>query len=89
MPKLRCQVVRDGRSKWMIWTLSEGFAVNDGEGREYEQVARVVEDDGLYYVELPVWGVDGISSWERQPRGWALKDGAVHSVTHPKKGAAA
>lgn len=89
MPKLRCQVVRDGRSRWMIWTLSDGFAVSDGEGREYEQVARVVEDDGLYYVELPEWGVDGITGWQRQPRGWALKEGAVKSVTNPKEKVAA
>ena len=89
MPRLKVQVVRDGASRWMIWKLSDGFDVDGGEGREYEQIARVVCDGGLYYVELPVWGVDGISSWERQPRGWALKDGAVHSVTHPMKGAAA
>lgn len=71
------QVIRDGLAKWNIWRVTDR--------QDYEQVARVIQDDGLFYVELPTWGVDGIEGWTRQVRGWALKDGAVASVVKERK----
>ena len=77
MSRISYQILRDGAAKWVIWRVTDR--------QDYEQIARVVQEDGLYYVELPQWGSDGISKWDRQPRGWALRDGAVASVTREKK----
>lgn len=85
MSKVRWQIVRDTKNSWMIWHLDDAISVNGEVGVEHEQIARVVFVDGAYYVELPVWDADGIAKWDRQPRPWTLKAGAVHSVTHPRK----
>lgn len=83
--KLVYQVIRNAANRWLIWEIGEGFDTPKGQAREYEEVARVVEDTGLFYVEIPKWSGEGIEEWERQPRGWLTKSGAVRSVTHPKK----
>ena len=83
--ELKFQIVRNARNRWLIWQLDPAFDVPGGHGRGFEEVARVVEDGGLFYVEVPEWGDDGIDDWRRQPRGWMTKDGAVASVTREKK----
>lgn len=89
--ELRFQVVRNGTARWLIWKLGEAVPADGGHSREFEEYARVVFDQGAWWVELPRWGSDGVSGWDRLPRPWALKDGAVASVTKAKekKGAAA
>ena len=89
MAKLAYQIVRNGANRWLIWRLSGVIKTDTGDAREYEEVARVVLDSGLYYVETPIWGVDGIADWSRQPRGWTLKDGAIASVTKEQRKALA
>ena len=85
MSKLEFQIVRNGASMWLIWGLSQPFKTPGGHGREYEEVARVVEDNGLWYVEIPKWGDGCIEDWERQPRGWMTRQGAISSVTNARK----
>lgn len=80
MSRISHQIIRDGAARWIIWQIEDR--------QEYEQIGRVVFEDGLYYVDLPVWKDDGFT-WDRQPRGWVLKDGAIKSVTSPKIGAKA
>ena len=80
MSKQNVQVVKNGENMWMVWKYSPRFRTDEGYGVEYEQVARVVLENGRYYVELPQWGADGVDDWIRQPRPWALKEGAVASV---------
>lgn len=85
MSKLEYQVVRNGARRWLIWRVTDPFKTPNGHGREFEECARVVEDGGLFFVELPKWGVNGVDEWERQPRGWMTRDGAIKSVTHARK----
>jgi hypothetical protein len=85
MSQLEFQITRVAARRWLIWQLSGPFKTPGGHGREYEEIARVVEDDGLFYVELPKWNDEGIEDWDRRPRGWMTKEGAIHSVTHPPK----
>lgn len=84
--KPRFQTHRDGTKRWMIWRVGDELDDKDAKNTEFEQVARVAEVDGMFFVEDPVWNGDGIEKWERRDgAGWMTREGAIKSVTHPKK----
>lgn len=84
MSKLEYQVIRSGLKKWTVYKLGGAFKTAGGRGQDYEQIARIVEEDGLFYVEEVVWGEDEVDEWKRLPRGWMTYEGAKMSATQEK-----
>lgn len=75
---LQVQVQRVGGGSWHVTRVTE----LQHRVYQYDVIARVVEDDGLYYVELAHWE-NGKEAWLRRPRGYQLLRGALkHASDH-------